>query len=185
MVVVVRSLQSVTKWGSRISRPRITKFYYNHTGYDVTIYFRSEVTVKKPPQTASGRISQESFKRGSPNFTYLLGTIGPTNLLDMTLLVVPVCCKMQLNTAQKWCLKRVQPKSQIIQPLFKPENQTHQMLHWHPCQPTLQPHWIWRHQLLPIGIYWSSKNGRKCRLRRLWVFVVRRFACPTNWWHLV
>ena len=58
------------------------------------------------------------------------------------------------------------------------------MLHGHRCRPNLRPHRTWLHQLLPIGIYRSSKNGRKMppptALGRL--LVVRRFACPTNWW---
>ena len=29
----------------------------------------------------------------------------------------------------------------------------------------------WRHWLLPIGIYRGSKNGRKCRIRRLYLTV--------------
>ena len=59
---------------------RIIKFYrnlhtrrvYNHTGYDVTKYFRSEATAKNcenaDAQTASGLISEERLMRGSPNF---------------------------------------------------------------------------------------------------------------------
>ena len=43
------------------------------------------------------------------------------------------------------------------------------MSHGHPCRPRLKPHRIQRHQLLLIGIYRSSKNSQKCRLRRLWV----------------
>ena len=43
------------------------------------------------------------------------------------------------------------------------------MLHGQSCQPSLQQPGILRHQLLLIGIYQSSKNGRKCHLRRLWV----------------
>ena len=36
------------------------------------------------------------------------------------------------------------------------------------CRPRLYPHWIWRHQLLLVGIYRSlTKNGRKCHRRRL------------------
>ena len=38
----------------------------------------------------------------------------------------------------------------------------------HPYRPALQPDRI-RHQLLPVGIYRSLKNGRKCCIRRLWV----------------
>ena len=42
---------------------------------------------KMPPQPASGGISRERLTRGSPNFTRLSSITGPTNLLDMTLLV--------------------------------------------------------------------------------------------------
>ena len=42
---------------------------------------------KIPPQTASGEVPRERFKRGSPNFTQMSVTTGPTNLSDMTSLV--------------------------------------------------------------------------------------------------
>ena len=42
-------------------------------------------------------------------FTRLSGITGRINLPDMTLLVAPVGCKMQLNTGQNWCIKRVRP----------------------------------------------------------------------------
>ena len=38
---------------------------------------------KIPHPTVSGRISRESFKQGSRNFTYLSGSIGLINLSDM------------------------------------------------------------------------------------------------------
>ena len=88
-------------------QPRITKIVtyirtdilINHTRYDVTNYFRSEAAAQKPskmpPQTASCGISGARFKRGSPNFTRLSGTTGPTNQLDMTSLVNSGFCKMQ------------------------------------------------------------------------------------------
>ena len=44
----------------------------------------------------------------------------------------------------------------------------HQILHGHPCRPGLHLHQIWRHHLLSVGIYRSSKNNRKFRLRQLW-----------------
>ena len=101
---------------SRTVRARITKFYgcnkaslpYIGTGYDVTAYFRSEATAKRqskmPLQTASGGISREKFKRGSPNFTQLSGITGPTHVLDSTTLVASGRLpngQMQLNTGQK------------------------------------------------------------------------------------
>ena len=65
----------------------LTGRVYNHTGYDVTTNFRSEVMAKNPskmpPPTTLVEISQR-FVRWPPNFTCLSGTIGPTNLLDMT-----------------------------------------------------------------------------------------------------
>ena len=54
-----------------------------------------------PPQTASCGISRERFKRESPTFTRLAGTIGPTNLPDMTSLVAPG----RLQKAIKYCTK--------------------------------------------------------------------------------
>ena len=51
------------------------------------------------------------------------------------------------------------------------------MLRGHPCRPSLQPHWIWRHQLLPIKV---RKNSRRCRLLRLLVEYVQPLA-PS--WH--
>ena len=98
---------------------RITKFYkhihadlhYICTGYDVTIYFRPEATAKKPskmpPQTASGGISRERFKQGSPNFTRLSGPLVAETCRIWRHSLLPVSCEMQLNTAQKWCVKRV------------------------------------------------------------------------------
>ena len=38
-----------------------------------------------------------------------------------------------------------------------------------PGRPSLEPLRIERYQLLPVGIYRSSKNGRKYRIRLLWV----------------
>ena len=117
---------------SRTVRARITKFYrrtqagltYIGAGYDVTTHFRSEATAKKlskmPPPAASGRIAREWFKRGSPNFTRLSGTIGPRNLPDMTSLVtsgllwnaIKYCTKVMRKTGLarqrvKYCIKVV------------------------------------------------------------------------------
>ena len=56
---------------------------YSHTGYDVIIYFRSEVNAKKlskiPLPTASGGISREWFKQGSRYFAHFSKTICFTN----------------------------------------------------------------------------------------------------------
>ena len=68
---IIIGSSSRRRWRWYISRtvwPRITKFFtnlqtsrvYNHTGYDVTNYFRSEATAikqsKMPPQADLGRI---------------------------------------------------------------------------------------------------------------------------------
>ena len=36
--------------------------------------------------------------------------------------------------------------------------QNHKILHEYPCRPCLQPHRIWRYQLLPV---WPKRRGRK------------------------
>ena len=123
----------ITKWGTRISQQRFDlespKFYtnlhtgrvYNHTRYDITIYFRLEVIAKKqaqmPPQMASGESSRERFKRRSRNFTCLSATTGPTNWPDITLLVASgglqnaiktgVIVYVYLFTVPKWTLVRL------------------------------------------------------------------------------
>ena len=94
---VGRRHSSITKWAARSSQER---------------FEWSEVAAKKPskmlPLMASGEISQERFKRGSPNFTYLPGTIGLTELSCRIWRhwFLPVGCKIQLNTAQT-CVKLV------------------------------------------------------------------------------
>ena len=60
-----------------------------------------------PLQTASGGMFREGFKRGSPNFTWVSGTIGPPNLPDMTSLVV----SGRLQNANKYCTKVVRKTS--------------------------------------------------------------------------
>ena len=74
---------------------RRTKFYgdihtdivYIHTGYDIIIYFRSEVIGGKPSilplPTASGGISREWLQLGSWNFKPLSGINGHTNMPEM------------------------------------------------------------------------------------------------------
>ena len=65
-----------------------TGIVYSDVGYDVGIYFRSEVITKKllkiPPQAALGGISRERFKLRSRNFTHLSSTTCSTNLLETT-----------------------------------------------------------------------------------------------------
>ena len=152
---------------------RITKFYQNiHTdlhytcaGHDVTIYFRSEATVKipskMPPQTASNGIYQEVLKRGSPNFIRLSGTTdfshksawyNVTHYFRSAANAIQYCTKMMRETC---------PAGQRLKYFGHWLSQTRHMLHGHPCCPSLRPQRIWRHQLLPIGIYRSSKNDRK------------------------
>ena len=51
--------------------------------------------------TALSRISQEHFKRGSPNFAPSLGTVSPKTLPDMTSLAV----SFWLQNTIKYCTK--------------------------------------------------------------------------------
>ena len=120
-VVVVVS----TKWGSRISRERFDLESPNFawtfipvgsaTTPDMTSLYTSgqKLPRKKPskmhPQTASGGISRKRCNRGSPNFTWLSGTTGATNLPDLASLGASGRLNLQLNTAQKWCIKWVRP----------------------------------------------------------------------------
>ena len=108
-----------SQWGSHyISRtvwPKITQFYtdihfdqpYIHTGYDITNYNSRQLLRKKTAKmllpTTAGGISREGFKRGSRNFTGLSGTIGLTNLPDMTSLAI----SGWLQNAIKYCTKYV------------------------------------------------------------------------------
>ena len=132
--------------------PRIANFYtnlrnhriYNHTGYDVTNYTRSEPKAKKPSkiphQKASGVISREQFKRGSPNFTRLSGTTCPRNLQDI---MTSLIASGRLQNAIKYCTKvmrKTGPACQRIKCFGQCLTQTHHMFHGHPCRPSLQPH---------------------------------------------
>ena len=67
---------------------------------------------------------------------------------------------MQLNTAQKWCVKRGRgPKSQIIRPLLNPDSPNVART----SPPTsLQLHRIWRHKLLPVGCKLPLNTACKC-----------------------
>ena len=62
---------------------------------------------KMPPQTASGGISPEWFKRGSPNFEQLSETTGPTNRSDMTSLVASSRLRNAIIYCNKVMLKRL------------------------------------------------------------------------------
>ena len=92
-------LRRITKFHSDIH----TDIVYSRTGYDVIIYFWSEVIVKKavkiPPLTASGGSSQERFKLGPRNVLSLSRTTGIIHVPETTSLTVSVGCKMLLNTA--------------------------------------------------------------------------------------
>ena len=77
---VRQSYISKTVW------PRIPKFYRN---------LQIDRVFNHTTLTASGGISQEHFKWGSRNFTWLSWT-APTNLPEMTSLAISVYCKMQL-----------------------------------------------------------------------------------------
>ena len=68
--------------------------------------------------TSSVGISWERFKHGSWHFTHLSRTIGLTNCQIWSHKLLPVSCKMSLNTVQK-CAKNGsgRTKSRIIRPL--------------------------------------------------------------------
>ena len=115
-----RGTSFVPKWGSRISRekfdlesPNFTRTFTqvgSNTTPDITSLTTSgrlsskfKNPSKMPHQPASGGISRERFKRGSPIFTWLSGTTDPTNLLDMTSLIA----YGRLQNAIKYCTKVV------------------------------------------------------------------------------
>ena len=98
----------------------LTYNHYIHMPYifNVTNYFRSEVTAKNCRQFPLRRLqvgffSRESFKRRSPNFTGLSGTTGPTNLLDMTSLVASGRLQNAINYCTK-VLRKMGPGSQSV-----------------------------------------------------------------------
>ena len=79
---------------------------HNHTGYDVTGYFRLAIIEgqkrsKMPPATTSVGISRERFKQGSRNLSNLSGSTGCANVLDMT----SVAVSGRLRNAVKYCTK--------------------------------------------------------------------------------
>ena len=158
---------------TKVYRPSDANLPYICTGYDVISYFRSEATAKQSskmsPQMASGGISRERFKRGSPNFTQKLSrTTSPKNLPDTTSLVT----SGRVQNPIKYCTKvmrKTRPVSQRVKYFGHCLSQIRHMSCGHPRWASLRSHRIWRHQLLPVGIYRSSQNGRKFRLRRLCV----------------
>ena len=96
---------------------------------------------KMPPQTASGGISRERFKRGSPNSTWLSETTGHTNLPDMTSLVT----SSRQQNAIKYCTQvmgKTGPAGQRAKYFGHRLTQTNHRLHGHPGRPTLRPHRI-------------------------------------------
>ena len=77
----------------------------NHTGFDVTGHFRSQVIAKKtvemPIPTSVGRNFRERFKRGSQNFARLSGTTSLRNLPDM----ISQVASGRLQNAIEYCAK--------------------------------------------------------------------------------
>ena len=82
-----------------------TDIVCSHTGFDVIIYFQSEVLAKELskilPPTASGGICRERFKQGSLNFINLSRTICLINLPDKT----SPAASSRLQNAIKYCTK--------------------------------------------------------------------------------
>ena len=138
-VVSYRRLKNGRNWRLWRLQPRIAKIgtyayihaviLINHTGHDVTTYFRPEARAKRqlkmPLQTASGGISWELFQQRSPNFTRLSGITGPRQVLDTTSLVASG--RLQNITITKYFTKLTREtgqagQSQIIQILLKPDS---------------------------------------------------------------
>ena len=120
-------------------------------------------TSKVLPPMASGGISRECSMRGLRNFTGISWTIGYTNMSDMMSLAV----SGQLQNAIKYfkyCQKialngSCRPKSWKIRPLVNLESPNFgQTATLDKTSPDTFG-----------GIHQSSKNGRKCRIRQLWV----------------
>ena len=118
---------SVTKWGSRISRERFDLGSPNFTGSSIPINStaKSEITLvtisglklsqKKTAENATSHDFESNFsrtiQRGLPNFTRLSGTIGLTNVTDMT----PLAASGRLQNAIKYSTKvrKTRPKSKF------------------------------------------------------------------------
>ena len=104
-----------------------TSRVYKHTGYDVTIYFQSEVIdVWKRRKWRLRRFPVDFLEKGLnwiAKFQMLIGDNWPQKSAryDITSCFrsAPKC----KYTAQKWCVNwSGQPKSWIIRPLFKPHS---------------------------------------------------------------
>ena len=150
---------------SRTFWPRITTFHwairtgplFNLSGYDIISFFRSEVIAKKlskmPLPMALGLIFTKTFKRWAWHFCTPIEDMSLTNLPDMASLSWFRSAVKYNNTAQK-CVELVRSaKSRIVRPLFNVESPNFTRTS---MSSSLQPHWIWRHQLLPVGIYPSK-----------------------------
>ena len=96
----------------------------------VTSCFLSEVIAQKPLSkmplpTASGGISRERFKLGSRSFWRLSGTIGLTNMLDVTSLAASGLLQNAVNYCTKVCTTGLAcHKSLVIRPLSRLESQS-------------------------------------------------------------
>ena len=187
-------LSFVTKWGSHISRerfdleqPNFTRTF-KHVGSTTTPDKTSLYTSSRKLQRKNrrkGRLIrlQVEFLKNLLSEDYQISHNYRRPLIAQRCRIrrhslLPVEYKMQLITSQKWWVKRVRPaKESKFRPLFNPDP-TH-VARTSVLTYSLRPHPIWRHQLLPIGIYRSSKNGRKCR--NIWRSGGRR---QRNWLHI-
>ena len=96
--------------------------------------------------------------------------------------LLPVGCKIQLNTAQK-CVKRVQSTKESINLTIVLRRITYFYMDIHADI-------VYSHTEYDLTSYLRSafievpKNGRKCRIQRLWVEFQWRGVLPgsTNWW---
>ena len=158
--------------GSDISKmvwPWITTFYryihtdilYSHIGYDLNSCGNyCEETRKCRLRWLHFEFLKNVLSEDCQILQTCLGLLASHRCRIWHHLLLPVSCKMHLNTAEK-CMKWVWlTKSLMSRPLFNVESP---YLHGHPCQPSLQPLRMWRHQLHAVWIF-KLKNGCKCHL---------------------
>ena len=122
---------------SRTVRPRITKFYtnlqirriYNHTGYDFTSYFRSEVILKKIRRKSRlRRLRVEFLEKGLIENHEILQAYWDywihkpaRHYVTSCFRSAAKCTKILLNS-QSAQNASGRPKSRIIRPLFNLES---------------------------------------------------------------
>ena len=107
------------------------------------------------------RISRESFNQESPNFTM---TSSPTYSSFVTSLTASCRKLSRKKNCRQYHLRRL-----LVEFVENGLSKDYEILLAYRAQVAFETHRIWLHQLIPVGISRNSINGRKWRLRRLWV----------------